>query len=50
MTPRFKPLTPATFPDLEALFTAPGGPRHCWCRVWRAALPGDVVDVVDEAC
>lgn len=33
-------LTPATFPDLAALFEAPGGPRHCWCRVWRAALPG----------
>lgn len=33
-------LTPATFPDLAALFAGPGGPRHCWCRVFRAPVDG----------
>jgi len=22
--------------DLERLFEAPGGPKHCWCMVWRS--------------
>ena len=35
-----RPLTPETFDDLAALFEARGGPDYCWCRVWRAALPG----------
>lgn len=30
----------ASFGALEALFEGPGGPRHCWCRVWRAPLAG----------
>lgn len=32
----FRPVTPATRADLEALFDGPGGPKHCWCMVWRA--------------
>lgn len=24
------------WPDLEALFEARGGPKNCWCMVWRA--------------
>jgi GNAT superfamily N-acetyltransferase len=31
----FKPATRATWPDFDALFSAPGGPKHCWCMVWR---------------
>jgi GNAT superfamily N-acetyltransferase len=31
----FKPATKATWPDFDALFSAPGGPKHCWCMVWR---------------
>lgn len=31
----FAPVTPATLADFEALFAAPGGPKHCWCMVWR---------------
>lgn len=31
----FKPVTEATWPDFDALFKAPGGPKHCWCMVWR---------------
>ncbi len=33
-------LTSATFPDLATLMAASGGPRHCWCRVWRAKVVG----------
>lgn len=32
---RFKPVTSETWPDFEALFEAPGGPKYCWCMVWR---------------
>ena len=32
----FKPVTAATKADFEALFDGPGGPKHCWCMVWRA--------------
>ena len=32
----FRPVTPETLPDFTALFDGPGGPKHCWCMVWRA--------------
>ncbi|MEQ1900436.1 MAG: GNAT family N-acetyltransferase [Devosia sp.] len=32
----FKPVTPALWADFEALFGGPGGPKACWCMVWRA--------------
>lgn len=32
---RIEPLTPATWPALEALFGAGGDPRWCWCQFWR---------------
>jgi GNAT superfamily N-acetyltransferase len=25
----------ARWPDLAAVFEAPGGPKYCWCMVWR---------------
>lgn len=31
----FHLLTTATRADFEALFSAPGAPKHCWCMVWR---------------
>lgn len=31
-----KDVTAATWKDLERLFEARGGPKHCWCMVWRA--------------
>lgn len=31
----FKPVTKANWDDFEALFSAPGGPKYCWCMVWR---------------
>ncbi|HEV7694199.1 MAG TPA: GNAT family N-acetyltransferase [Hyphomonadaceae bacterium] len=31
----FKPVTKATWPDLEALFEARGGPSYCWCMPFR---------------
>lgn len=34
-TLRFAPVTPATLADFEALFSASGGPKYCWCMVWR---------------
>lgn len=30
-----KPVTKATWPDLEALFEGKGGPKYCWCMAWR---------------
>lgn len=32
----FHPVTPARWSDLAALFEARGGPKACWCMVWRA--------------
>ena len=31
----FREVTPDFWPDLERLFEAPGGPKYCWCMVWR---------------
>lgn len=38
MPPRlaFAPVTRANVKDFEALFGGPGGPKTCWCMVWRA--------------
>lgn len=30
-----RPVTEATWPDLERLFEARRGPRYCWCMAWR---------------
>jgi ribosomal protein S18 acetylase RimI-like enzyme len=30
-----RPLTPETWPALEALFREGGDPRWCWCQFWR---------------
>lgn len=32
----FKPATKATKEDFIAVFAGPGGPKYCWCMVWRA--------------
>ena len=32
----FRAVDRSTWPDLGALFSAPGGPKFCWCMVWRA--------------
>ncbi|HEX9551054.1 MAG TPA: GNAT family N-acetyltransferase [Candidatus Limnocylindrales bacterium] len=32
---RIEPLTPTTWPALEALFREGGDPRWCWCQYWR---------------
>ena len=32
----FKPVDRRTWGDFEALFNGPGGPKFCWCMVWRA--------------
>ena len=31
----FRPVTPERWPDLARLFDGRGGPRYCWCMVWR---------------
>lgn len=31
----FRPVDETTVADFEALFTAPGAPKYCWCMVWR---------------
>jgi uncharacterized protein YdhG (YjbR/CyaY superfamily)/GNAT superfamily N-acetyltransferase len=32
----FREVTTATWTDFEKLFEARGGPKNCWCMVWRA--------------
>ena len=32
----FRPVTPERWPDLARLFDGRGGPKYCWCMVWRA--------------
>ena len=32
----FKPVDRSTWDDFERLFNGPGGPKFCWCMVWRA--------------
>lgn len=34
-----RPVTADRWPDLERLFEAPGGPKYCWCMVWRPMPP-----------
>ena len=31
----FRPVTPERWPDMAALFDGRGGPKYCWCMVWR---------------
>jgi GNAT superfamily N-acetyltransferase len=33
----FKPVTAATREDFRAVFARPGGPKYCWCMLWRAS-------------
>ncbi len=32
----FRPVDRSTWADFERLFQARGGPKYCWCMVWRA--------------
>ncbi len=32
---KFLPVTPDRWPDLEQFFESRGGPKHCWCMVFR---------------
>ncbi len=34
----FQEVTQQTWADFEALFEAPGGPKSCWCTVWRPGV------------
>lgn len=31
----YRPVTTENLEDFTALFEARGGPKHCWCMVWR---------------
>ncbi len=33
----FRPVDRSTWADFERLFEARGGPKYCWCMVWRAS-------------
>ena len=35
-----RPVTPIRWPDLAALFQRRGGPKYCWCSVWRDLTAG----------
>ena len=35
----FHEVDEARWPDFEALFESPGGPKYCWCMAWRARGP-----------
>lgn len=37
---QFRAVTPETWPDMAALFEGRGGPKQCWCMVWRSVLDG----------
>jgi GNAT superfamily N-acetyltransferase len=32
----FRPVTPENWHDFEKLFESRGGPKSCWCTVWRS--------------
>lgn len=36
----FREVTADTWPDFEKLFESRGGPKNCWCMVWRTGGPG----------
>ena len=38
---KFLPVTPDRWPDLEQLFESRGGPKHCWCMVFRPMTTAD---------
>ena len=38
---RYLPVTPDRWSDLEDLFEAQGGPKHCWCMVFRPMSSAD---------
>lgn len=37
---QFHEVTAERWPDFERLFEARGGPKSCWCMVWRASPAG----------
>lgn len=36
----FREVSAETWPDFEKLFESRGGPKNCWCMVWRASGAG----------
>ena len=36
----FRAVTPETWPDMAALFDGRGGPKGCWCMLWRRKVAG----------
>lgn len=36
----FRPVSPENWGDMEALFEGRGGPKTCWCMVWRKDVAG----------
>ena len=36
----FREVTVETWPDFEKLFESRGGPKSCWCMVWRTSGVG----------
>ena len=38
---KFLPVTPDRWSDLEQLFESRGGPKHCWCMVFRPMTIAD---------
>lgn len=37
---RFEEVTPDRWSDFETLFESKGGPKNCWCMVWRTMPAG----------
>lgn len=37
---QFRAVTPENLADMEALFEGRGGPRQCWCMMWRSDVSG----------
>ena len=38
---QFLSVTPGRWPDFEQLFESRGGPKHCWCMVFRPMQSAD---------
>jgi hypothetical protein len=37
---QFRAVTPENWADMAALFDGRGGPKQCWCMVWRSGIDG----------
>lgn len=44
----FRAVHSETWPDLSALFDGTGGPKSCWCMMWRKTVTGGAAHRADR--